>query len=143
MKKVCTKCSESKAHDDFYKNSRSKDGRNSWCKACHAARARDKYYNYGDDARIARNRERIRNEARDYIWNYLSSHPCVDCGEDDVIVLEFDHREPSEKAYTISQTLHVSIDKLSAEIAKCDVRCANCHRRRTQNQFGSWKLQRE
>jgi hypothetical protein len=75
-------------------------------------------------------------------YNYLTAHPCVDCGESDPIVLEFDHRDPSKKRASISKLIsHVTWAALQREIAQCDVRCANCHRRRTAEQFGWAKLQ--
>lgn len=67
-----------------------------------------------------------------YIKSYLGSHPCVDCGESDWIVLEFDHVR-GIKSYNVSALLNrgQSLDHLKEEIAKCDVRCANCHRKAT------------
>lgn len=64
---------------------------------------------------------------------YFQTHPCVDCGEKDPVVLDFDHRVPGEKSFTISQGLghSYSLHRLMEEIEKCDVRCANCHRRKT------------
>ena len=63
------------------------------------------------------------------IW-YFSTHPCFDCGEVDPMVLEFDHR--GDKAFDIARGLRDrNWGALSKEIAKCDVVCANCHRRRT------------
>jgi len=70
------------------------------------------------------------------VWVYLLCHPCVDCGEPDPVVLEFDHVR-GVKAFTIGQDAgHVGRDLLIEEIKKCDVRCANCHRRRTAVQLG-------
>jgi hypothetical protein len=61
---------------------------------------------------------------------YLREHSCVDCGEDDVMVLEFDHL--GDKEFNISGGLRDrSLAALIAEMAKCEVVCANCHRRRT------------
>lgn len=84
---------------------------------------------------IRRSREgkaRHRAAVRDYIAAYLLTHPCVDCGEADPIVLEFDHRDRGQKAFNIGDAQRgVSIAALKLEIAKCDVRCANCHRRKT------------
>ena len=52
---------------------------------------------------------------------------CVDCGETDRVVLHFDHVR-GEKVCSPSNC--APGPKLDAELAKCDVRCANCHRRR-------------
>lgn len=65
---------------------------------------------------------------RRYIVTYLVAHPCVDCGESRLPCLEFDHRVPSEKLFTIGLYMGAPHTKMKAEIAKCDVRCANCHR---------------
>jgi hypothetical protein len=69
-----------------------------------------------------------------YISEYKATHPCVDCGESDPVVLDFDHRDPAEKSFAISSARNTSMRQLIAEIAKCDVRCANCHRRRTHRE---------
>ena len=55
---------------------------------------------------------------------------CLDCGEKDQRVLDFDHVR-GIKAFTISDHLDLSPARLYAEIDKCEVRCANCHRRVT------------
>jgi hypothetical protein len=75
------------------------------------------------------------------IDQYLRSHPCVDCGESDPVVLDFDHRDGVEKIETISVLrARGRREQLFAEIAKCDVRCSNCHSRRTAMQFGWSKI---
>jgi len=77
-------------------------------------------------------RERIRA----YITTYLKTNPCVDCGETDPVILEFDHIK--DKDFNISDAARkgVSIKKLKDEIAKCEVRCANCHRKKTYERSG-------
>lgn len=74
----------------------------------------------------------MRDRNRQYVWDYYKTHACIDCGEDDPIVLEFDHVR-GEKTAGVSQLVHAcrSIKVIDAEIAKCDVVCSNCHRRRT------------
>jgi hypothetical protein len=65
------------------------------------------------------------------VRDYLLGHPCVDCGESDTEVLDFDHlRDKTSDVSTLIQS-SVSWKTLAEEIAKCEVRCANCHRRRT------------
>ena len=77
---------------------------------------------------------------REYVDRYLKNHPCVDCKESDIIVLEFDHIG-DQKIDAISVAIRNcwAISKLQAEIDKCEVRCANCHRRKTAKQFGWYK----
>lgn len=75
----------------------------------------------------------VREQIRAYVAGYLSGHPCVDCGEKDPIVLEFDHRNRSLKRFNIADGIKrgMALKTVIEEIAKCDVRCANCHRRKT------------
>lgn len=76
--------------------------------------------------------ERRRREAvRKFVWDYKSTHPCVDCGEADPIVLEFDHRDGSLKSFNVGAQMARAISVIKEEMDKCDVRCANCHRRKT------------
>jgi hypothetical protein len=69
--------------------------------------------------------------------DYLAEHPCIDCGERDVAVLEFDH--VAARTHTIASLLchGAAEDRILAEISRCQVRCANCHRRVTA-QRGGW-----
>ncbi len=75
----------------------------------------------------------VRN--RLFIIEYLKEHPCIDCGESDIRVLEFDHRDMDSKKSSIVQLVagKYSIKTIASEIAKCDVRCANCHRELWRN----------
>ena len=71
-------------------------------------------------------------QRKEKIVSYLKTHPCVDCGFSDYRALDFDHVR-GEKLYTISKMWAIPgtqkhRDRLiDAEIAKCDVRCRNCH----------------
>ncbi len=71
---------------------------------------------------------------------YLQGHPCVDCGNDDVRVLEFDHRDVTAKEAPVALLARdaYSAERIMREIRRCDVRCANCHRIRTHHQLGWW-----
>ena len=72
---------------------------------------------------------------------YLAARQCVDCGERDIRCLEFDHRDRSTKTKAVALLVRdgVSWDVILEEIEKCDVRCANCHRRKTAAENNSWR----
>lgn len=80
---------------------------------------------------------RIRNYR--YLKEFLQKNPCVDCGESDIVVLEFDHVR-GEKSGNVSDMANraLSITKIQKEIEKCEIRCANCHRRKTRMR-DDWK----
>ena len=79
-----------------------------------------------------RERDRKKREVlRAFMLEYLHAHPCVDCGINDIRVLEFDHVR-GEKKGTIGYFLStLQANSLKTEIEKCEVVCANCHRIRT------------
>lgn len=105
-----------------------------------AQRASSKrHYEANRDAMIARakaDKPRAQAAAWALITDYLATHPCVDCGEADPIVLEFDHR--GDKRFEIGSAVKRGrgIKRIAEEMAKCDVRCANCHRRKTYAERG-------
>ena len=91
------------------------------------------------------------HKLRVFLWNYLKTHPCVDCGENNPIVLQFDHLKPSDTSFSITQyvsdrtvkglpkTSKRALEPLKKEIAKCEVVCANCHLIRTAASQNFWK----
>jgi hypothetical protein len=103
-----------------------------WCRAFHCSYQREyyerhkTYYLELQNRRVADHRRLIR-QAKDV--------PCADCGQRyPHYVMDFDHRKGVKKCFNISiaggQT-RISWERIAAEIAKCDVVCANCHRIRT------------
>lgn len=72
-------------------------------------------------------RQIIKN--RKIIVLYKKSNPCEICGESDYRVLSFHHVNPSEKEKEVSRMVKKGTKKLLAEIAKCQVLCANCHQK--------------
>ena len=70
------------------------------------------------------------------LWRYLLAHPCVECGENDPVLLDFDHLDPKTKKQQISRMMFYSWATIEKEIAKCRVLCVKCHRRKTARQLG-------
>jgi hypothetical protein len=100
-----------------------------WCRSCFAAyfRARgDLHRSQSSAAKRSRTRA-----VQAYVLRYLIEHPCVDCGQDDPVILEFDH--VGEKTATIARLVSdgAKLDILAEEMSRCEVVCVNCHRRRT------------
>ena len=80
---------------------------------------------------VARNRQR----QRDYLArmaDYKVARGCADCGyAEHPAALHFDHLPGFVKIGGISRMWHRSPAVVEAEIAKCEVVCANCHAVRT------------
>ncbi len=136
--KICTKCNFEKDLLLFPAKKISKDGRASWCRACFKANWDVRYYEKHQHYRDSHNasRRKIREENARRVFEYLIKHPCRICGESDPVVLEFDHRDGSDKIENISNLItHSSWKRIESEIEKCDVLCANCHRRKSAAEF--------
>lgn len=72
-------------------------------------------------------------ERRAYLSAHKAERGCSDCGyRANPVALDFDHRPGSVKAFSLGNVSNRSYKSIEAEIAKCDVVCANCHRIRTQ-----------
>ncbi len=139
--KLCTLCQTLNPLTEFNVKKSSPDGLQNVCRKC--SRERSKKY-YKDNkakhrANVKENNKQYRARNRKYIYEYLQINPCVDCHETDFRVLEFDHRPGESKLGGIGKlaALPCSMEVLMAEIAKCDVRCKNCHTIETYNRLGS------
>ncbi len=104
------------------------------CRACRRGYCR-RYYWSNTAEFNARKRDRLklhRARNRRFIEEHLLSHPCIDCGILDPIVMEFDHvrgRKRNDVSTLVREGASITI--IRTEMEKCVVRCANCHRRRT------------
>lgn len=108
-----------------------------------AQRARVRaHYNANPQYYIDKARERdkkLKVENRNNCVEYLREHPCVDCGNTDIEVLQFDHVGGQEKHFNVANMIRRhSWKRIKEEIEKCEVRCANCHTKKTRRQFGWW-----
>ena len=131
------RCCESRndlPRSEFNKRKLSPDGLQHICRTCQRGYyQRNKTHIQG----LKRaNKERLRQEQAALVLDYLESHPCVDCGETDLVVLEFDHCRDEKFAGVATMIGSYSTRAVLEEIAKCDVVCANCHVRRTAKRAG-------
>jgi len=139
--KLCKKCGLEKpsTNDYFSLCWNRKDGFYPYCKDCVNKRNRERHKNGNITykTKIKKQRLALISRNQEYIFGYLSQKSCIDCGENRLGVLEFDHVR-GEKKYSLCEMAHnsISLKKIIEEISKCEVRCANCHRLKTNNQFG-------
>ena len=135
--KQCSKCSLKKSLEEFGNNKSKKDGKQPYCKVCGRETDRKHYKNNSDRrSKIRQSNKNAISRNRQFVLDYLSTHYCIDCGESDPIVLEFDHLKDKRKEVSKMVYEAYSIIQIENEIAKCEVRCANCHRRKTFERFG-------
>ena len=137
----CCRCGSRKPAGEFAWRRKAKGQRDTFCRPCRAAYKREHYLankqRYIDQARVQK--QRLARERTQYLVDYFATHPCVDCGETDPLVLEFDHLR--DKRFNIGSALpYRNWMSVLAEIEKCEVVCANCHRRRTSLRQRSVRL---
>lgn len=139
--KHCGGCDSWKDESEFNWKNRLTGTLQRHCKQCQSDWTK-RHYQKNRESYLQRARTRnaeMTKQNQAIILEYLRSHPCVDCGETDVVVLDFDHL--NDKKFNISEELHWRRPQdLIAEIAKCQVRCANCHRRKTARERNYYRL---
>jgi len=81
-----------------------------------------------------------RELSRKFVFYYYATHPCVDCGEKNPVVLQLDH-VTGEKYQNVSIMVagRTTIKSIKKEIDKCVVRCANCHAKKTAREANWYK----
>ena len=87
-------------------------------------------------------RVRVRQGATLEFLRDLRRRPCQDCGGTfPPWVMDFDHRDPTQKSFNVmtGRAMLMSRARLTAEVEKCDIICANCHAVRTY----TWLLTRD
>lgn len=121
--KRCSKCRTVKSGLEMRKQKGAPDGLSSWCVSCH------------NEAKRTGNLARYR-QLQAFLGG-LKKGPCLDCGgEFSPCCMDFDHVR-GEKELGVGQMVSYNQDRLLAEIAKCDLVCACCHRLRTQRRTTS------
>jgi hypothetical protein len=66
---------------------------------------------------------------------------CIDCGYNDhPAALEFHHKEPSEKEFSIGMVANKSWASIEKELKKCELVCSNCHKIKHSDRYDNEKL---
>jgi len=135
----CSRCRECKPVNEFAWRRKKRGQRDSYCRPCRAAYKQEHYaanrQRYIDKA--GRRKRRLAEQNVLNLFQYFRSHPCADCGERDPLVLECDHLDV--KSFAIAQAMRDRTwPAIELEIEKCEIVCANCHRRRTARR-GGWR----
>jgi 5-methylcytosine-specific restriction endonuclease McrA len=140
--KRCYECKRTLPTSEFRSDRARKDGLQNRCAECVSAYNAAYYERTKERHREARAacRDRAIATARAKLWELLSQAACLDCGETDPVVLEFDHQHSKRAGVGLLINRGHSWDTVEKEIAKCEIVCSNCHRRRTSKQFGWWQL---
>lgn len=143
MKKICSVCTIEKSLNEFYRVNKYSESRRAACIECTSTGFKRNYSNKKDKYK-ARTRNKWKEAGillRNNVLDYLLNNPCVDCGEPDPLVLQFDHIAGIKSMDVCKMMRHyVAWSKLKAEIDKCAVRCANCHERKTARARNYWKV---
>ena len=137
--KKCAHCKEFKHLDEYAYSNKILKRRQKHCRDCMRKFNRQSYLRRSEKKKqqVAEDKVNRRAEAKQFIWDYLTTRSCVDCGESDPRVLEFDHvRGKKVDAISNLPNRGFSLDRIQKEIRKCEVRCSNCHRRKTHKERG-------
>jgi hypothetical protein len=97
---------------------------------------RKAYYKQSSRKYYEANKEKVRaaikkvNKTKKEEWQaFKATLKCEVCGENHPAMLDFHHRDPKEKTYSVSRLVSDrSYTKAMEEIKKCAVLCANHHR---------------
>lgn len=143
-RKTCGTCGESKPPSDFNRKHSRDDKLQETCRDCNREASR-RYYRRNRDHHVQVIRQRTLAQRAlnlQLLVDHLRSHPCVDCGATDIRVLDFDHRPGTAKRAGVPVLAKQGFNTrvVMEEIAKCDVRCRNCHAIVTYERMGAnWR----
>lgn len=140
--RICSKCKNEKDDDEFVLKCKKTGRRQTKCRGCCKEYAKEHYRKnkpyYIKRARVFNDKQVEKN--RRLLYDYLQSKKCVDCGNSDIRVLEFDHKRGLDKRDNVGNMLYrYSWKTVLEEIEKCEIRCANCHRIKTMVEFGFYR----
>ena len=115
MSKVCSKCKQEKDESEFYRNRRTPDGLDYYCKECRKGGVYANGFTAAD----------YQENNREFVESLKTE--CCKCGEDRPWVIQFHHVNPADKEFAIAAFGTRSKSTIWKEVAKCVCLCSNCH----------------
>lgn len=136
LQRFCNHCKRTLSIESFQFKDKANGIRRTKCAECQNEYSRSHYIN-NKEYYLNRNRQQKKRN-RQTVREYKENSPCTDCkGNFPYYVMEFDHREPELKSFNIGKTDWGNMRPINAELEKCDLVCANCHKKRTHiRRFG-------
>ena len=127
--KICSKCKNEKLISEFRWRNKAQGKLHSQCKECEKIRDKIHYKESQLRQQSIKTTAMFQKNRNVNIVEKAKECGCQKCGEKRIYVLDFHHRNPEEKLYSINHlTKSGSEEKLRVELEKCDVLCSNCHR---------------
>jgi len=140
--KYCKTCNLFKEPEEFKKRESVNSGYRPKCKLCYNKDIREYYNKNSINILPQKNKTSKERKALKYInyYNHLLEKKCIDCGIDDVMVLECDHKH--DKIDNISKMVAdgTSWDTIVKELEKCEIRCSNCHKKKTHEEMNTHRF---
>lgn len=139
--KVCTKCCLKKQNTCFSFKNKKLNRRHAICKDCHNKYVKEKQY-FKYRKKHAENVAKWKKSKSLLLYNYYLENPCIDCGEDNPILLESDHVRGNKFSSISNMIGDFGWSKVLKELEKCETRCANCHRLKTakERNYIFWQI---
>lgn len=137
--RVCSQCKEDKPLTKDFFNTKDKLGKKfrTDCKECQNLKQTECYQKKREYYKQCTKtyRKKLRADNQKLLWEYFRNNPCKMCGETNPVVLELDHLH--DKKYNVSDIIFCHTwESVLEEISKCQVLCANCHKKKTAKDFG-------
>ncbi len=126
--KNCNRCHQDKDESEFDKSSKRYDGLQTFCRSC--KKQWDAAYYQANKTKCLARTQTSKTKRLEWLAEYKATLKCKECGESHVSCLDFHHRDKDTKVESIANLIQrASVERIQKEIDKCDVLCANCHRK--------------
>jgi hypothetical protein len=131
----CSRCRKLKSDDQFHRCARHE--RQYWCKQCR--KTVDAEYHQRNKQKRLEQKRALHSRFKEWYLSLKAGKPCADCGGIfHPVAMQWDHLPGSDKVGDLGTLWRRhNKDLILAEIAKCELVCANCHAVRTLGRIGA------